>query len=273
MPPTRGTRLARIRLILHFLMGVLTVATVYRWSGPARKQVMIRRWSQRLLALCGITLKVHVHGEVLGAGAMVVSNHVSWLDIYVIDAWRPTPFVSKSEIARWPVIGWLAASIGTVFIQRERRADAKRVVDQLSNVLRNDGLICLFPEGTTTDGRAVAPFHANILQAAVSAGAPVQPLCLMYEGANGCQSLAAAYIGDMTMRQSLEWVLSSGPLTAHLHVGAPLFGLTDRRSAAAGTHAVVADALAGLQAQVQPVSAAEAMRVEQILKAAGAEAS
>jgi len=249
-------RFARARLILHIAKGAVLLASVYRWSDAARRTAMIRNWSARLLALCGITLKVHTHGEVLAGGAMVVSNHVSWLDIFVIDAWRPTPFVAKSEIARWPVIGWMSSSIGTVFIQRSRRSDAKRIVDMLSEILRRQSLICLFPEGTTSDGTAVLDFHANILQAAVSAGAPVQPLCLMYEDAQGRQSLAPAYVGDITLGETLRQVLACAPMIAHLHIGAPLYGLSRRREAASRTHEAVSAGLRALQSLVGPADAA-----------------
>jgi len=249
---------AQCRLVWHLLYGLVLVGSVFRKASPARRQTLVRDWSQRLLALCGITLQVHQHGDVLDTGAMVVSNHVSWLDIYVIDAWRPTPFVAKSEIAGWPIVGRLAKAIGTVFIRRERRGDAKRIVDSLSSVLQNDGLICLFPEGTTTDGRSVLPFHANILQAAVSANAPVQPICMLYqEVGSGRQSLAPAYVGDLGLGDILRRVIAHGPIVAHLYVGEPVRGLTDRRRAAVLAHDAVSDALEALQAQVLPASEAE----------------
>ncbi len=246
--------LAKCRLIAHIVKGVWQVVARYSRADAAVKERMVRDWSAQLLALCGVTLKVHMPEgvPVLGQGAMLVSNHVSWLDIYVINAWRPTPFVAKAEIARWPVVGFLATAIGTVFIQRERRGDAKRIVDQLSNVLQAGGLICLFPEGTTGDGRTVMPFHANIFQAAVAAGAPVQPVCLLYErphqGRRGEQSMAAAYIGDMSLGDTLTAVLRDGPLVAHLHVGEPLTALADRRSASQVAHAAIDGMLKTLQA-------------------------
>ncbi|MGI4859299.1 MAG: lysophospholipid acyltransferase family protein [Janthinobacterium lividum] len=248
-PPAR---FARARLVLHLLRGMLVLRTVYRRADAAGRQAHIQAWSQRLLALCGVTLRVHTRGEVLTSGALVVSNHVSWLDIQVIDAWRPTPFVAKAEIEGWPLVGWLVKSAGTVFIRRERRSDARRVVEQLAGVLAADGLICVFAEGTTSDGRSVAPFHANLMQAAVTAGVPVQPLCVMYEDASGRQSLTPAFIGEMTFGMSVRRVLAGAPLIAHLHVGEPLRELPDRRTAATDAHAAVAAALAALQAGVRP---------------------
>lgn len=239
--------LRKIRLILHIARGMLLAATVYPRVSIERQQQMIRDWSRRMLALCGIKLAVHQHGDVLSRGAMVVSNHISWIDIYVIDAWRPTPFVSKAEIAKWPVIGWLAKTIGTVFIQRDKRSDTKRIMHQLADLLSAGGLIAVFPEGTTSDGMTVRPFHANMFQAPVLAGAQIQPLCLIYEDAQGRQSPAADYINDTTLGQSLDMILDAAPLTAHLYVAAPLAPNADRKHLADEAQRVVREALTYLQ--------------------------
>jgi len=238
--------LRKTRLILHIARGMLLAVTVYPRVSIERQQQMIRDWSRRMLALCGIELVVHQHGETLSGGAMVVGNHVSWIDIYVIDAWRPTPFVSKAEIAKWPVIGRLARTIGTVFIQREKRSDAKKIMHQLADILQSGGLIAVFPEGTTTEGHHILPFHANMFQAPVLANAPVQPICLMYEDRHGKQSTAPAYAGDTTLLEALNAMLDAAPLKAHLYVGQPLSG-SDRRSLAEAAQQVVGDALTYLQ--------------------------
>ena len=139
---------------------------------------MNRAWSLKMLRLAGMRLVVHNDEARLDSGVLVVGNHISWIDIYVINAWRPTPFVSKAEIRNWPVVGWLAQQLGTVFIQREKRSDAKRIMHELANRLMAGEMMCVFPEGTTSNGEKLLPFHANMFQAAVSASCPVQPVCL-----------------------------------------------------------------------------------------------
>ena len=240
--------LRKVRLIAHLLHGMWTVATRFPNASAERRHALNRAWSLKMLRLCGMRLVVHNDAARLDRGALVVANHISWIDIYVINAWRPTPFVSKAEIRQWPVVGWLAQPLDTVFIQREKRSDAKRIMHELAGRLGAGELMCVFPEGTTSNGLAVLPFHANLFQAAVSAGVPVQPLCIMYEDAQGRQSTAPAYIDDLSLSDSLDMLLRGGPLTAHVYVGAPLAPDADRRVIAAQAQEVVAGALRDLQA-------------------------
>jgi 1-acyl-sn-glycerol-3-phosphate acyltransferase len=223
-----------------------------------------------MLQLCGMRLVVHNDGARLDEGVLVVANHISWIDIYVINAWRPTPFVSKAEIRKWPVVGWLAEQLGTVFIQREKRSDAKRIMHELADRLNAGELMCVFPEGTTSDGVQLLPFHANMFQAAVSASRPVQPVCMMYEDAQGRQSTAPAYIGDLSLGESLDALLRGGPLTAHVYVGAPLAPGADRRLLAAEAQASVGAALAALQDPEARRSGQIADRTQQFIDAEAA---
>ncbi|HVW52308.1 MAG TPA: lysophospholipid acyltransferase family protein [Trinickia sp.] len=246
------TTLAKLRLVLHLLHGMWIVATRYsRWSN-ARKAEVNRAWSLKMLRLAGMRLVVHHDEERLDHGALVVGNHVSWLDIYVINAWRPTPFVSKAEVRQWPVVGWLAHRLDTIFIHREKRRDAQRAMHEMAVRLERGGVVCVFPEGTTSDGLGLLPFHANLFQAAVSAGCAVQPICLMYEDKDGRQSTVPAYIDDVSLGQSVDAVLRGGPFTAHLYVGGAIPAMDDRRALSAKAREAVAAGLAQLQASVAP---------------------
>jgi 1-acyl-sn-glycerol-3-phosphate acyltransferase len=242
--------LRKARLVTHLLHGMWIVATRFPKAGADVRHALNREWSLKMLRLCGMRLVVHNDSARLDRGVLVVANHISWIDIYVINAWRPTPFVSKAEIRQWPVVGWLAQQLDTVFIQREKRSDAKRIMHELADRLGAGQLMCVFPEGTTTNGLAVLPFHANMFQAAVSASVPVQPLCIMYEDANGRQSTAPAYIDDLSLADSLNMLLRGGPLTAHVYVCAPLAPGADRRTLAAEAEGVIAAALHEMQCGV-----------------------
>lgn len=239
--------LRKIRLVMHLLHGMWTVWTRFPRASAQQRLEMNRAWSLRMLQLCGMRLVVHNDDARLDEGVLVVANHVSWIDIYVINAWRPTPFVSKAEIRKWPVVGWLAQQLDTVFVQREKRSDAKRIMHELAERLNAGQKMCVFPEGTTTDGVQLLPFHANMFQAAVSASRPVQPVCLMYEDAHGRQSTAPAYIGEMSLGDSLDALLRATPLTAHVYVCAPLAPGADRRVLAAEAEGAVRAALVAMQ--------------------------
>lgn len=122
----------------------------------------------------------------------------------------------------------------------------------------------MFPEGTTSDGLSLLPFHANLFQAAVSAGCPVQPICLLYEDAQGRQTTAPAYIGDMSLGESLDALLRGGPVTAHLFVGEPLAPATDRRVLAAQAREAVAASLLQMQAKwASPVDSSHELAAEE----------
>ncbi|CAM2176536.1 1-acyl-sn-glycerol-3-phosphate acyltransferase [Paraburkholderia sacchari] len=237
----------KARLLGHLLRGAWTIGVRFPRATPEARHAMNRAWSLRMLELCGMKLVVHNDAARLDAGALVVSNHISWIDIYVINAWRPTPFVSKAEIRHWPLIGWFAQNLDTVFIERERRSDAHRIMHELAARLRRGELMCVFPEGTTTDGLAIKPFHANMFQAPVSAGKPVQPICILYEDAQGRQSAAPAYIDDVSLKQSLDTLLRAGPITAHVYVCEAIEPEGDRRKLAARAQEAVGEALEAMR--------------------------
>lgn len=235
--------LRKARIFAHLARGMLIVATRFPNATPETRHALNRVWSVEMLRLCGMKLVVHNAQATLDRGALVVGNHISWIDIYVVNAWRPTPFVSKAEIRQWPVVGWLAQQLDTIFIQREKRSDARRIMHELSERLAHGELMCVFPEGTTSSGKGLLPFHANMFQAAVSAACPVQPICIYYEDASGRQSEAPAYIGDLTLMDTLNAMLRGAPLTAHLFVCEPITAGADRRTLTSAAQASIEQAL------------------------------
>jgi 1-acyl-sn-glycerol-3-phosphate acyltransferase len=145
---------------------------------------------------------------------LIVANHVSWLDILAINAAAPVRFISKSEVKRWPILGALVTAGGTLYLERERSRDAVRVIHQMASALMEGATLAVFPEGTTSSGHAVLPFHANLLQAAISAQVPVQAIALRYRDAQHTVSPAPAYIGDTTLLQSAWAVMRADKLCA-----------------------------------------------------------
>jgi 1-acyl-sn-glycerol-3-phosphate acyltransferase len=206
------------RAVLHALHGALICAFVFPRLDRAQRMQRVGWWSARMLRLLGIRLQAR--GTVHPGPALLVANHVSWLDILAINAVHPVRFVSKADVRHWPFLGWLVACGGTLFIERERKRDALRVVHQVAEALAAGEIVAVFPEGTTSDGRGVLPFHANLLQAAITTATPVQPLALRYSDAASARSQAAAYIGDTSLARSLWTTASAQGLTAHVQLDA-----------------------------------------------------
>lgn len=224
-------------LALHLLAGAATVALAYPWISPSRRHSLTRRWSRRLLRGLGIELRVS------GASAegLLVANHISFLDIFVINAVAPAAFVSKDDVRRWPLIGWLATRTDTIFLERGSRAAAQHVRAELVQHLQAGQRVAVFPEGTTTTGDRVLPFHGALFQAAIDAGAPVTPLALRYAGRDGHRSEAPAYIDDITLWQCLRAIAMADGLVAQIEVLPPITSLVaDRRHLAAHAHRAIA---------------------------------
>ncbi|MEW5771619.1 MAG: lysophospholipid acyltransferase family protein [Pseudomonadota bacterium] len=193
-----------LRLAGHLLAGALTILLLFPHLDAAERGRRVTRWAVGMLAIFNI--RVTTCGRppmVRGGGAMLVSNHVSWLDIHILHSLLPVRFISKAEVQGWPLIGWLAQEVGTVFLVREKKSDAMRVNQVMSGHLRGGDLLALFPEGTTSDGREVMPFYPSLFQPAVQAGAEVWPVRLRYLDAEGRHSDVAAYFGDMSLGQSM----------------------------------------------------------------------
>jgi 1-acyl-sn-glycerol-3-phosphate acyltransferase len=208
-----------LRAVAHALRGWWTIRTQFPQLSQAERELRVQQWATRMLSLMGIRLEVQGTPPAQGP-VLVVCNHLSWLDILAIHAARHVRFVSKAGVRNWPLIGTLSNGAGSLYIERERRRDAVRVVHHMTEALRNGDLIAVFPEGTTSDGSELLPFHANLLQAAISSGAPVQPTALRFaDAASGQTSQAPRYIDDDNLVASLWNVLKAPPLLAVVRFG------------------------------------------------------
>jgi 1-acyl-sn-glycerol-3-phosphate acyltransferase len=174
----------------------------------------------------------------------MVANHVSWLDIQIIHSIWQVRFVAKSEVRRWPLIGWLSAHTGTLFIERGKGRHAARINRSIHSAFQQGDAIGVFPEGSTTDGRKLARFHASLLQPAVDERALVCPAALRYRDVAGNINVAASYVGDTTLSQSLALILAQKTILADL-IFLPAIDATgkSRRELAAQAHAAIAAAL------------------------------
>ena len=212
--PVLAFRLARVAL--HVVTGMAICALLFPWLSSAGRERQTRRWSRQLLGMCGVSVE-HTPGSAPAlAHAMVVANHVSWLDIFVINALHPCRFVAKAEIRAWPMMGWLAEKAGTVFIARGQRRDLRHIFQGLVSSLQAGERIAFFPEGTTALQGRLLPFHANLFEAAIDAKVPVQAFALAYVNGDGKLHASVEYGDDTTFMQSMLAVLQGSPVTARL---------------------------------------------------------
>ena len=220
MTPWRvGFRLGRT--LLHVLRGWWTIRRHFPRYTTAQREQAVQRWAQGMLGIFGIAL-VRRGPELAAGPVLLVANHLSWLDILVMHAAGYCRFISKADVHRWPLIGGMAAAAGTLFIERESRRDAMRVVHHMVERLQAGDVLAVFPEGTTGDGVVLKPFHANLIQAAISADAPVQPLALRFmDGRTGQPSFAPRFVGDDTLLASVLRTLAADGLQAEVHTGEP----------------------------------------------------
>ena len=193
----RSRQLARaVRTVTHVVAGLATTTFVFPFVLPARRRALTQRWSRRLLAVLNVECRVSGRLDPDAGNVLVVANHVSWLDIFVLNALCPARFVAKAELAKWPVAGRLVRGAGTLFVERTRRRDTHRVNRVVAQALAQGDIVAVFPEGTTTEGASVLPFKSALLQPIVDAAGEVQPLALRYRTPDGTRSAAPSYVGD-----------------------------------------------------------------------------
>ena len=223
--------------------GLWLAGVVMPRRDAAGRDAIVKRWSTKALRSLGVT--VRVSGQPQDGAVLMVANHVSWLDIPALHASAPrTRFVSKSAIAHWPLLGRLARAGGTLFIERERKRDAMRVVHEVADSLRRAEAVAVFPEGTTGAGHEVLPFHANLLQAAITTGTAVQPIALRYSEPGQAVSQAAQYIGDTTLVDSILKVCRARGMVVDVRfLPVEAAGELDRRALAQRLHDRISDEL------------------------------
>ncbi|NSL53772.1 lysophospholipid acyltransferase family protein [Uliginosibacterium aquaticum] len=239
------------QVVILVLGGLLIVRFFFPfWSASHQRRVK-QLWAAFLVDSLGVTLEAPM--EEIPPQSLVVCNHISWLDVFVINAVAPTTFVCKDDVRAWPALGWLVAHTGTLFIERGNRAAAARSAAAMAQRLREGERIAVFPEGTTTQGHAMLPFRPALFEAAVEAASGVQPLGLRYLGRHDELSLAPAYDGDISFGASMLAIASASGLRARLQVLSPLEPSKSRRELASQSEQIIACALGFTpQAQLAP---------------------
>ena len=211
----RGIRWTR--LAIHIGTGLLVAGVIFPRVSNARRAYFVQWWAQKTLRILNVILSIHgARPDAAARNLMIAANHISWLDIYVINAAHPARFVAKAEIRDWPIVGWLCEKAGTIFIRRTHRRDTARINDEMHMVLATGDTIGLFPEGTTTAGDRLLKFHSSLLEPAVVNNATLAPAALRYSTSDGERCLAVAYINDLSFSESLQLIIRQKSTIAEL---------------------------------------------------------
>lgn len=210
-----------LALLWHLLGGIAIVYLRFPRMDLAARRARVEQWQGRLVAICGLRRELHGTPALPadGRGVLQISNHISWLDISTLHGIRFCRFVSKSEVKHWPVVGRLADAADTLYLQRASRRDAHRVLEQIAARLQAGDVVTVFPEGTTSDGVDLLPFHANMFQAAIQADAPIQPIAIRFLDAQGQLSQAPCYINNDSLWDTLWRTLQEPGLVVSVRFG------------------------------------------------------
>lgn len=201
---------------VHVLVGVATLLIRFPMAHQRLKNRLIQEWSKKLLRL--FCIRSYVMNDLIlpSTPFLLASNHISWMDIHVINAFRPMRFVAKSDVEKWPIFGWMARQLGTIFINRHSKRHGRQVAGEVGEALKAE-VVCIFPEGTSTVGNAVLPFRSNLFESAVIAQVPVYSLAISYRcPKSGMRSEAPAFVGDMGLLESMANLFRNPGLEARL---------------------------------------------------------
>jgi len=226
------------KILLHILL-VVPLCLLILVSTKNQQERIIRFWCKRLLSI--FEIKVEVTGLdtylVNQKKYLMVANHISWMDIIVIQSIKPCIFVAKSDVASWPLFGWVAQMTGTIFIKRDKVSDIKKALKKMKRRLIKRS-VCIFPEGTSTNGRYLLPFKSNLFQSSIDTNKSILPLCLRYEQ-NNTYSDKAAFVDDMSLVDSINKIKQEKDIYVIVEVLQPIRPRYNRKELASYTQEMI----------------------------------
>jgi len=227
-----------LKIILHILL-VVPLCLLIFISTKNQQERIIRFWCKRLLSIFEISVEVTgLEGNLVNQKKyLMVANHISWLDIIVIQSIKPCIFVAKSDVASWPLFGWVAQMTGTIFIKREKVSDIKKALKKMKRRLIKRS-VCIFPEGTSTNGRYLLPFKSNLFQSSIDTQKSILPLCLRYEQKN-IYTDKTAFVDDMSLLDSIIKIKQEKDIRAIVEVLQPIRPRYNRKELASYTQEIV----------------------------------
>ena len=206
-----------LRLSTQMLWGLLLSVTAFARGEQHHRHAIIRTWSREILRRAGVEVRTVGFPPDADKPVTLVANHVSWSDIFALNTQHACHFIAKSELKSWPLAGRLLTNVGTIFINRNDRKDTHRLKRVVHELLAEGETVAVFPEGTTSIGHDVLKFHASLLEPIVAAEGEVWVVAIQYfRVSDGARTDAAAYIGDMSLLDSLHAIHEVGGVIAEL---------------------------------------------------------
>jgi len=227
-----------LKILIHILT-VIPLCLLILISSKKYQEKIIQFWCKRLLSIFEIEVKLEGFESYFfnEKKYLIVSNHISWLDIIVIQSIKPSIFVAKSDVASWPLFGWVAQMTGTIFIKRDKVSDIKKALKKMKRRLIKRS-VCIFPEGTSTNGRYVLPFKSNLFQSSIDTNKAILPICLRYLEDNS-YSDKVAFVDDMSLFDSIMKIKNENKIKTVLDVLQPIRPRGNRKELASYTHEII----------------------------------
>jgi len=227
-----------LKIILHILL-VVPLCLLIFISTKNQQERIIRFWCKRLLSIFEISVEVTgLESNLMNQKKyLMVANHISWMDIIVIQSIKPCIFVAKSDVASWPLFGWVAQMTGTIFIKRDKISDIKKALKKMKRRLIKRS-VCIFPEGTSTNGRYLLPFKSNLFQSSIDTQKSILPLCLRYEQKN-IYTDKTAFVDDMSLLDSIIKIKQEKDIRVVVEILQPIRPRYNRKELASYTQEII----------------------------------
>ena len=227
-----------LKIILHILL-VVPLCLLIFISTKNQQERIIRFWCKRLLSIFEINVEVTgLESNLVNQKKyLMVANHISWMDIIVIQSIKPCIFVAKSDVASWPLFGWVAQMTGTIFIKRDKISDIKKALKKMKRRLIKRS-VCIFPEGTSTNGRYLLPFKSNLFQSSIDTQKSILPICLRYEQKNSYTD-KTAFVDDMSLLDSIIKIKQEKDIRVVVEILQPIRPRYNRKELTSYTQEIV----------------------------------
>ncbi len=216
-------------ILFYIIVCLFIVYTKFPRASREEQGRLIQIHSRKILEIAGLQYswegqldeKLRQTGFNTTKGITLVSNHISWIDIFSLNSVIPCRFIAKADIAHWPFFGLIAKQIGTLFIDRGRRSVIVKINQEITKALDSQQTVAVFAEGTTTQGNELLPIRSNLFSPAVSLNTLIQPVIITYSS-NDQPTTRMAFSGDTSLVRSLWNVVTAEKGKVTIHVLEPI---------------------------------------------------